>query len=347
MPPDAEGQIQFLVHLQRLLAEGQFVATYKFALLLALADISVEGGDDSGAPLKITTSQIAEKFIQYYWRQSVPYGGSLVLQQNTGKQAAIIRALEQAHSQYGHSLVAAMRRSEARRKLHQRVAQVVKVMPLWKLQTIGQGQVDFLYENVGRGDSIVLRAGVAYCFRKFYDLISDLIRAAWTRNVRQQNLGVLGEATDLGEFLFGSERANLASVRSMLLDLQAGRCFYCDHALKQDAAAVDHFISWARYPADLGHNFVLADQTCNARKSDRLAASEYLSAWAERNQKYGGELIAGFNQRNIPHDLRVSLSVTFWAYAQAEGTNGLTWMRGDELVPLGREWRLCLDRLSK
>ncbi len=40
--PSAEDQIQFLNHLQRLLSEGGFTASYKFALLLALADLSVE-----------------------------------------------------------------------------------------------------------------------------------------------------------------------------------------------------------------------------------------------------------------------------------------------------------------
>lgn len=33
--PTAEQQLKFLTNLQRLLSEGQFVATYKYALLLA------------------------------------------------------------------------------------------------------------------------------------------------------------------------------------------------------------------------------------------------------------------------------------------------------------------------
>jgi hypothetical protein len=44
MPPTPDEQIQFLVKLQRLLDEGLFVASYKFALLLALADLSIEAG---------------------------------------------------------------------------------------------------------------------------------------------------------------------------------------------------------------------------------------------------------------------------------------------------------------
>ena len=71
MQPTADEQIQFLVKLQRLLDEGQFVASYKFALLLALADLSVENGDDTGRALALSVEIIAEKFIQYYWRQAV------------------------------------------------------------------------------------------------------------------------------------------------------------------------------------------------------------------------------------------------------------------------------------
>jgi hypothetical protein len=119
-------------------------------------------------------------------------------------------------------------------------------MPLWKLQTLGQERVDFLYENAGAGHVIELRPGVAYCFRKFHALISDQVRGAWLRYVRQQNLDVLGEAADLNDFLFGSERNNLALVRPVLMDLQRGRCFYCRAAITGTTAHVDHFIAWSR-----------------------------------------------------------------------------------------------------
>lgn len=46
--PTPQEQVEFLRKLQRLLTEGQFVASYKFALLRALADLAVLKGDDSG-----------------------------------------------------------------------------------------------------------------------------------------------------------------------------------------------------------------------------------------------------------------------------------------------------------
>ena len=72
-PPSAAEQIDFLQKLQRLLAEGSFVASYKYALLQALADLAVITGADSGAPLRLTTRQIAEPTIERYWRQTAAF----------------------------------------------------------------------------------------------------------------------------------------------------------------------------------------------------------------------------------------------------------------------------------
>jgi hypothetical protein len=63
--PSAESQVEFLTKLQRLLSEGQFVATYKFALLQAIADLAVEHGDDLGGPLEVGIDAIAGKFVRY------------------------------------------------------------------------------------------------------------------------------------------------------------------------------------------------------------------------------------------------------------------------------------------
>src|SRR4051812_1559034 len=135
MPPSADEQILFLVNVQRLLDEGLFVASYKFALMLALADLAVEQGDDSGTALPITTEAIAGKVIQYYWRQAVPYpaaASTSVLSQNTGRQAAIVNVVRKAREQHGDSLASFMNQRAAWQRLVRDVAQVVRVMPLWK-----------------------------------------------------------------------------------------------------------------------------------------------------------------------------------------------------------------------
>ena len=40
--PTAEEQLVFLAKIQRIFAEGEFTATYKFALLVSLAELAIE-----------------------------------------------------------------------------------------------------------------------------------------------------------------------------------------------------------------------------------------------------------------------------------------------------------------
>ena len=160
--------------------------------------------------------------------------------------------------------------------------------------------------------------------------------------MRQQNLEMLGETADLNEFLFGSERNSLALVRPVLMDIQRSRCFYCNGGITGATAQVDHFVAWARYPVDLGHNLVLSDDRCNNKKRDRLPACEHLAASTERNATYGGQLRDALESRGIITDLAASNRVACWAYAQTEAANGLTWVQADQMVPLAAEWRKLL-----
>lgn len=342
-PPTADDQLRFLRHVQRLLSEGSFVATYKYALLRALADLAVTKGDDSGGPLTLSVPEIAETIIALYWRQAIPFPAAAgrnprVLRQNTNanKPAEILTALIQARSQYGDSLARLQQASVYYPRLIRQVAAVVRKQPLWRLQTVGKQTLDFLYPRVGSGDSVTLRPGVAYCLRAFHDLIVELIHGAWLRHVRRFNTDVLGESADLTAFLFGGERADLAAYRPILIEFQDRRCFYCKRLL-DTRGDVDHFIPWAKYAVDLGHNFVLAHAGCNASKAGHLAGEEYLGAWIARNRTMEPALSEQFARAGIVHNLRASERVAYWAYSNASQAGGQVWM-GAGLAPLSPGW---------
>ena len=95
MTGDPERQIQFLLRIQNLLTEGRFTASYKFALLLALCDLSVELREGPDGELHVPLARIAEKFVTYYWRHVLPYiasheSPSMILRQNASGQAGVI-----------------------------------------------------------------------------------------------------------------------------------------------------------------------------------------------------------------------------------------------------------------
>ena len=211
-------------------------------------------------------------------------------------------------------------------------------MPLWRLQIVGNQPLEFLYENQGHGTSIELYPGVMFCMRRFHELITDFVRGAWLRYVRRFNGQVLGAPNDLDQFLFGAERAPLARYLPILSAVQEARCLYCRGQVAPGTAHVDHFISWSRYPIDLGHNFVLAHAGCNSAKADHLAASEHLGRWVERNRTAAVFLQEQFDQSLIVHSVQRSERIARWAYSQAAATRALAWVRHREFQPIDESW---------
>ena len=336
-------ELKFLRKLQRLLAEGDFSATYKFALLNALADLSLERDAAADGSLRVPVSAIAEKFIEYYWPQARPYravdGTGVVLLQNTGRQATVISAL--AAAQVAHPTLPAVRAATLRwHTLVTKVAGTIEGMPLWKLQTVAGERDEFLYREAEfAGDAIRLLPGVPAAFRALYGLVLDAVRGAWLRQVSSigANRPLIG-GSDLASFLFGSERASLEGFRAVLRDHQGGRCLYCRKELR-GGGCVDHFIAWSRYPVDLGHNLVLAHDACNAKKRDFLAYPTHLERWQTSHLERASELAQRFASLALPHDGERSRAVAWWAYEQGEAAGAHAWIDADRFMRLDGSWR--------
>jgi 5-methylcytosine-specific restriction endonuclease McrA len=345
---NAEAQIKFLRSIQRLLDEGEFVATYKLALLQALADLSVELSDDDSAGLKIPVWRIAEKFAEYYWPQVAPFRPTEdhcgVLRQNTGAQAAILTTLSDLRTNHGGSLTSAKRNQARWDATVRRIDATIREMPLWKLQTVAGATEEFLYRKQDFNDgTILLLPGVASHFRDFHGMVLHLVRGKWVERIKtiQANAPAIGPTSDLESFLFGTERKTLETYRMILHDIDGTRCFYCERPILRKSD-VDHFIPWSKYPVDLGRNFVLAHPDCNLRKRDFLADVSHLRRWSHRNVERGGRLSEAFSEKFLPHDLPRSLAVARWAYGQGETASAHVWTEAGIFQQLGDDWRSCL-----
>jgi hypothetical protein len=347
--PSAEFQIQFLTYLQQLLDEGEFVASYKFALLLALADLSVEKGADNDEELRLPLDDIAIKFVGYYWRQTRPFVGLAEnalpgeLRQNTGRQARVVNVVRDAAARYEYKPRHIDPADQEFHGLVRDVAKTIKVMPLWKLQTIDGQPAEFLYPNQDAGNAIILNRSIAYCFRHFNGFVRRLAQDGWIGFIRscKANRELLGEGIDLGEFLFGGERASLVAYRGILSKIQSDRCFYCGGHMH--AKEVDHFIPWSRYPTDLGHNFVLACKPCNGAKRDLLPGRRHVERWVERNHDCRSQLESHFDDQDLPHDLEGSEAIGRWAYRHTAMAGGHGWVEGKLLERIDQQ---CADYIG-
>jgi len=305
---DPRGAIGFAEKVLELLDEGRYTATYKYAVLLALIDLCLEHTQNSGAPPDmVTTRQLADKIIEVYWPQTVPFAGHAaltVLKQNAGGQAEIVSAIARFRALHAadpsvprwHSRTAA---PKAYRQLVKRLEWKLIEMPLPRLQIMGQCERPFIYEiywdqrverrEVARyqaGESstfdnrILLKPGVGEYLLQLSGLLRPLIQRRWAAMVAQLNRL---EESQLELFLFGSDRIQTTKIRAGLWEMQDRRCFYCERRLRDPGQAqVDHFVPWSRYPDDGLDNLVVADKECNGWKSHSLAAANHVARWARR-----------------------------------------------------------------
>lgn len=331
--PSDRAQLAFLKQLQRIFNEGEFVATYKFALLHAIADICVERADDAKGRLHIPIQDLGAKFLELYWNHAAPYNGNVILQ-NTHGQAEIVRKLEQARLE--HRTLPAFRNSAQWARSVKSAASLIRKMPLWRLQTLGEQPHEFLYANKEVDGGILLLPGVAHCLRTFYPLVLNLVREHWVSHLRaiNSNQAFLGRQGDLESFLFATQRSALPKAADVLIEIQSGKCFYCGRIMSGDWH-VDHFIPWARYPRDLAHNFVLAHDRCNMAKRDTLAARPHVERWLERNAAQGRNLVDGLSTTFLC-DEQASQRVAQWSYALDSESDARLWIKGKEYVPFDR-----------
>jgi len=325
---------------------GETIRVVIHALLIALADLSVQFGTDDVAELELSVKSIAEQFIKLYWRQCAPYGlavadGSYgMLMQNTGGQASVISIVGRLRENY--ATLTQAKDSDAWSSAVTQTARLIETMPLWRLQVLRNEDLTFLYSRGATPGAIQLKPGVAASFRRFHGMIVRLAQSEWMRFVQAlpSNSSLLGATSDLGQFLFGAERAALIRMAAPLADVQQGLCFYCNRRV--NAGEVDHFVPWSRYPRDLAHNLVLAHKQCNRQKSDLLAAEDHLDRWIQRNDAQCTAISEAGRNANIIVDLPAAMSVAKWAYSHGADLNAAAWVSGDTVEHLSDRWRMLL-----
>lgn len=338
MTASPERQLEFLGNLQRILNEGSFVATYKYALLRVLADFSVERSPAADGSLVIPLDELADRFIEVYWRQAAPFRGRRTLVATTGGQAILVARI--AAMRESVAKLSEARRTPRWRSLVRSTKSLLLEQPLWRLQRVGNELLECFYANRLENGAIRLKPGVAGCFAVQFPVVQALVQLAWLRMVQQlpKNRELIGQGGDVAEFLFGADRSGLKRLGEMLVDIQRGNCFYCRRRLAA-SSHVDHFIPWVRYPRDLGHNFVLAHDTCNGHKGDLLAGVEFLDRWLERNDNLRLELDRIFVEARLLFDAETSRQVAAWSYEQVERAGGLVWLGGERFEHLTCDWR--------
>ncbi|MBK9178585.1 MAG: hypothetical protein IPM45_03235 [Acidimicrobiales bacterium] len=204
--------------------------TYKYALLLAILDAVMRRSDpDGGPPEAIPVRALAERVIELYWNQAVPYPatGSVLRQSHTGQAEIVtrIRGLREGIDERPQLTLA-----EARALAPDRVERLIGdiewklvEMPLPRLQRLQGADDPFIYETdwdetVRRADlrrpgfrcEIRLRPGVGRELLQLSTLVRPLVERLWAGQVVAYNRLPEGE---IERFLLGADRLAAARIR--------------------------------------------------------------------------------------------------------------------------------------
>ena len=234
--------------LLRVIDEGRRTATYKLALLLALIDgVAALPGIES-----LPTRRIAADVLARYYPQTREYvandGIEGELRQITMKGSPPLRAalrlrlVGDAARCRSVSEVRSRQPEEYERALDS-VEDTFVRYPIPLLQVVGTKLMPFLYEpdwpegtsvprlrRDGR-DAVRFLPGVTDRLVVLGPLLRPLIELHWARDVARWT-GVSTEEDRLRRHLFGSDRVGFpAAVKSGLVEMQEGRCFYCSQPL--------------------------------------------------------------------------------------------------------------------
>jgi hypothetical protein len=357
--PSAEAQLRFLQQIGRILDEGRFTTTYKFALLIALTNLAIRRGSDDGSPLTVDLDELALEFINIHWGMARPFPGAdgkiLRFSTNSKKQAAVMASLSQhaAMARATHARLRAYRNKEAalRRKVRRTLTRDV----IYRLQSVGESaagrrdgddsSVQFMYSHppdansCAQLDAITLKPGVPACMRSLRAVIVGMAQARWALWMRLNN-PQLGPDRQLETFMFGSSRVHIAQYADWLYELQGGRCFYLGTRIRDPKSAhVDHFLPRARYALDEPANLVLASAAANNDKRDHVASERHLERWAGRNAMLQ---VPDALAAHPPIDNNTAQSVARWMYSVAERDATLAWDSVRDFQPLTGEWRELL-----
>jgi len=328
--------------LLSLLDESARTTTYKPALLLALIDRAQEYVDQPSLPVRI----LAERVIELYWPQTLPYQttGRVLNQSQTRGRATVVAEIESLRHQHGTSARALPESVRAGAEWTALVNRVEETLAEWPIPRLQRPFVPFLYEfpwdwaesggwSVRRyraGErTITLFPGVGEGLTALGPLLRPFITRWWTEKAAQLNPDVEDARSmlEFEDFLFGRDRVALERVAEGLLDLQHGRCFYCDASIAR-RREIDHFVPWS-YSGDDGlDNLVAACHRCNNSKRATLAGPDHLGALLERNQRWDTDLAALADERRWPRDQPRSLRIARAAYLRSPDERPL-WIHTD------------------
>jgi SAM-dependent methyltransferase len=295
----AGGQVRAVDQIEGILNRDRKVATYKFALFRALAEIATQEPRAArwlpGGRVAVPIERVARRWLAYYWpimasQRFVPQSqaeGAGNLQQPVAFRAPLQGLIQQFAGQGAHGGLTAWHLASAsgrlpasvlslERRALQSIANAIRSGPVtYSGGALESGRV---FEYDGRSKAIVMSDALWRELSLLGHWIVDAVVVRWAalteRFAHRQGL-TSGDVLPLLLVRPEPERAT-AQARAVYLAAGAGQCVWSGRDLSPRSLAVDHVIPFALWGNNDLWNLVPAHTAINGHKSDKLPAGNLL-----------------------------------------------------------------------
>ena len=281
---------------KQIIRESNYDNTYKMAWAKSLVELSsqLDLTDDN---IKIAFSDIATKYVKYYWNQTIFF--DLRQGSNPIKPPVILTYIKefiQKYFEYTNSNIPELYEKEETKFenlnltdsyniLIKKIIKALKQDVSWRFKSLN-GKDTKLYSYRKGDDFLMINSSLLKQLREneqdLYDLINyrwGLILETFNNSPRINKKVKIIDARDI--------KRNSLNKFKQFLDLEnpKHKCFICNNIIVKNDISIDHVIPWSYMYSDDIWNLVYVCKDCNSRKSNRIPSEEEIHKLKSRNHR--------------------------------------------------------------
>ena len=281
---------------KRIIRECNYTNTYKMAWAKALVEISLEEEYNTDT-IKIELKTIANKFIKYYWNQTIFF--DLIQGSNLKETPLILQYIKKLISDY-YSFIETKKPDRFERieenikasidkeynECLTKTIQTLKADVSWRFTYMNGKNYDEIYKYNRGDDKLEILASNLNILRDNHEDLFDLINYKWGLILETFNnsprINKKVKIIDEQEV----KRNSLSKFKEYLdIENPQRKCFICGKHIDEQQLSIDHVIPWSYLYSDDLWNLVYVHKSCNSSKNNIIPLEEDIKKLKNRNKK--------------------------------------------------------------
>lgn len=281
---------------KRVIRECNYTNTYKMAWAKSLIEIALEEKYEKNI-IKIELKNIANKFIKYYWNQTIFF--DLIQGSNLIETPLILQYIKRLINEYYN--YTGTRKPERFERVEnyikekmpkeykeclEKTTKTLKADVSWRFIFIDGKAHDEIYKYNKGDDKIEILASNLKILKENYEDLFDIINYRWGLILEKFNnsprINKKVKIIDEQEI----KRKSLSKFKKYLdLENPNRECFICGKHIEEKQLSIDHVIPWSYIYSDDLWNLVYVHQSCNSSKSSSIPNESHIKKLENRNNR--------------------------------------------------------------